>query len=161
MDYKQVIVQWKEFSVPKVLPRQTEVNPGLDLVLAITGPRRAGKTYFCFQLIQKLLRQGISAENILYVNFEDNRLMGATAQDLDKLYEQFLELSELNPKQATYLFLDEVQTVENWDAWVRKMYDVHRNLRLIITGSSSTLLSREISTKLRGRVLNQEILPNF
>ena len=159
MDYKQVIVQWKEFSLPLVLPRQAGVNLNLDLVTTITGPRRAGKTYFCFQLIQKLLQQGISSNNVLYINFEDNRLLGTTAQDLDKLYETFLELSEINTTQTTYLFLDEVQAVQNWDAWVRKMYDLHRNIRLILTGSSSTLLSREISTKLRGRVLNWEIPP--
>ena len=159
MDYKQVIIQWKEFSQPLVFPRQAIVNIDLDLVTTITGPRRAGKTYFCFQLIQKILQQGISANNVLYINFEDNRLLGATAQDLDKLYETFLEISEVQQKQAIYLFFDEIQVVQNWDAWVRKMYDQHRNIRLIITGSSSTLLSREISTKLRGRVLNWEIFP--
>ena len=58
-----------------------------------------------------------------------------------------------------FLFFDEIQTVINWDAWIRKIYDTKENVRLILTGSSSKLLSREISTNLRGRVYNIEVLP--
>ena len=159
MEYKNIIIQWQEFSLPSVLLRQSDINLNLDFVHTIIGPRRAGKTYFCFQLMHKLQSQGSSLQNVLYINFEDNRLFGATAHDLDMLYETFLELSEISPKQPIYLFFDEIQAVEHWDSWVRKMYDLHRNLRLILTGSSSTLLSKEISTKLRGRVLNTEMFP--
>ncbi len=159
MEHKRIITNWKEFELPKVVPRLAEVDLTSDFIITITGPRRAGKTYFCFQLIQKLLADGISKENVLYINFEDNKLLGANADDLDRLFESFLELSEVDKKQKIYLFFDEIQTVSNWDAWVRTMHDTERNVRLIITGSSSKLLSREISTKLRGRVINQEIFP--
>ena len=159
MEYKQVVVGWKEFKIPEVLPRFSDADLNIDFITTITGPRRAGKTYFCFQLIQKLLKEGTSKENVFYINFEDNKLLGASAEDLEKILESFLELSEINKKQKMYFFLDEIQTVKDWDAWVRKIYDTRKNMRLIITGSSSKLLSREISTKLRGRIINQEIFP--
>ena len=57
------------------------------------------------------------------------------------------------------MFLDEIQTVKDWDAWVRRIYDTRKEIQLVVTGSSSKLLSKEISTKLRGRVINKEILP--
>ncbi len=159
MDYKQIITFWKEFDIPKALERATSVNVDTDFIITITGPRRAGKTYFCFQLINQLFNNKISRENIFYINFEDNKLLGAESRDLDKLLEAFFELSQINKKQKIYLFFDEIQTVKNWDSWVRTIHDVRKDIQIILTGSSSKLLSKEISTKLRGRVLNYEIFP--
>ena len=51
MEYKKIIIQWKEFESPEVLPRDKDINLDLDFIITITGPRRAGKTFFCFQLI--------------------------------------------------------------------------------------------------------------
>ena len=85
MDYKQIITFWREFNIPNALKRAIKVDVNTDFIVTITGPRRAGKTYFCFQLINQLLDTGISKENILYINFEDNKLLGAEAKNLDKL----------------------------------------------------------------------------
>jgi predicted AAA+ superfamily ATPase len=159
MDYKQIITFWKEFMIPKALEREIKLDINTDFIITITGPRRAGKTYFCFELINKLLETKISNENILYINFEDNKLLGAESKDLDKLLESFFELSQINKKQKIYLFFDEIQTVKNWDSWVRTINDARKDIQIILTGSSSKLLSKEISTKLRGRVLNYEIFP--
>lgn len=159
MNYKQIIVAWKEFEIPPLSPRENDCELTSDFITTITGPRRAGKTYFCFQLMKKLLQQGISKENLLYLNFEDNRLQGAIAEDLEKLLEAFAELSHIDRKQKLYLFLDEIQNVKEWDAWVRRIHDTRKEIVLILTGSSSKMLSREISTKLRGRVVNKEMFP--
>src|SRR3989344_5566708 len=159
MDYKQIITFWKEFDIPKALEREVKLDINIDFIITITGPRRAGKTYFCFQLINQLISKEISKDNIFYINFEDNKLLGAESKDLDKLLETFFELSQINKKQKIYLFFDEIQTVKNWDSWVRTINDVRKDIQIILTGSSSKLLSKEISTKLRGRVLNYEIFP--
>ena len=159
MDYKQIITSWKEFDIPKALEREVKVDVNTDFIITITGPRRAGKTYFCFQLINQLLSKGVSKHNILYINFEDNKLLGAESKDLDKLLEAFFELSQIDKKQKIYLFFDEIQTVKNWDSWARTINDTRKDIQIILTGSSSKLLSKEISTKLRGRVLNYEIFP--
>lgn len=158
MDYKNLIVQWKEFEMPYVLDRDINVNLNVDFITAITGPRRAGKTYFCFQLIKELVKK-ISRENVLYINFEDERLIGIEANNLNELLDAFYEMSKIDKNNNIYLFLDEIQNVKNWDMWTRRIYDTKKNIRLILTGSSSKLLSREISTKLRGRVINIEVFP--
>lgn len=159
MDYKQAVIFWKEFEIPEVLQRNIEIDLNSDFIITITGPRRAGKTYFCFQIIKDILQKRVSKENIFYINFEDNKLLGAEAEDLEKLLETFFELYQTNKNQKIYLFLDEIQAVKNWDSWVRKIYDTRKDIKLILTGSSSKLLSKEISTKLRGRVINKEIFP--
>lgn len=159
MNYEKVIVKWKEFEIPDVLNRDISVNINHNLITSIIGPRRAGKTYLCFLIITKLIKKGVNKSNILYINFEDEKLLGATASDLDKLLDMFYELTELDNKQNIYLFLDEIQNVVNWDSWVRRIHDTEKNIKIVITGSSSKLLSKEISTKLRGRTINHEIFP--
>ena len=158
-EYKKIIIQWKEFEIPKTLPREIYVSLEHDFISTITGPRRAGKTYLCFQLIHTLLEKKISKENILYINFEDEKLLGAEAKDLNDILDTFYELSEPSKNQKIYLFFDEIQNVKNWDVWVRRIYDMYKNLKIILTGSSSKLLSKEISTKLRGRIINIEVFP--
>ncbi|GBE19432.1 hypothetical protein BMS3Abin17_00155 [archaeon BMS3Abin17] len=159
MEYEKIIIKWKEFEIPEVLPRSYSLKLNHDFITTITGPRRAGKTYLCFKKIVSLFKEGISKENILYINFEDEKLLNANADDLSNLLEKYLELSNINQKQNIFLFLDEIQNVKNWDSWVRRISDTEKNIKLVLTGSSSKLLSKEISTKLRGRVLNMEVYP--
>lgn len=159
MDFDRVVVQWLEFIPPEVLPRDTFVNLEIDFINTISGSRRAGKTFFCFQLMRDLLWGGVPKNNVFYVNFEDEKLLGMKVDDMDSLMESFYIHSKVDEKHSLYLFLDEIQNVPGWDAWVRRIYDTQKNVKLILTGSSSKLLSREISTKLRGRVINHEIYP--
>ncbi len=159
MEYEKIIIQWQEFEILDFIKRDYNMNIDHNFITTLTGARRVGKTYLCFQKIKELYDQGISKNNILYINFEDEKIFGAEAKDLEKLLETFYELTELNKKQKIYLFLDEIQVVKNWEVWVRKTHDLYQNIKLIITGSSSKLLSKEISTKLRGRVYNIEIYP--
>ena len=159
MEYNKIIIQWKEFKIPYTLNRDIPFDLNHNFITTVTGPRRSGKTYLCFHKIHQLLSKKISRENIFYINFEDEKLLGSAANDLDKLFEKHLELSDVNKKQKLYLFLDEIQNVKNWDVWVRRIHDMRKDTTLILTGSSSKLLSKEISTKLRGRVLNIEVYP--
>ncbi len=159
MDYEKIILEWKAFKIPEVFERDYSLNLKYDLVMTITGPRRAGKTYFCFQMIKKLLNESISQKNFLYINFEDEKLIGANANDLSNLFERFLEIAEPNSNEKIYLFFDEIQNVTNWENWVRRMYDTRKDIKIILTGSSSKLLSKEIATNLRGRIYNLEIFP--
>ncbi len=159
MNYEKIIRNWKEFDIPKTIARKIELKINQDFITTITGPRRSGKTFLCFQKMNELVKKGHSKENILYINFEDDKLINADSDDLEKLFETYLENSQIDKRQNIFLFLDEIQTVTHWDAWVRKIHDIKKNVRLILTGSSSKLLSREISTNLRGRVYNIEILP--
>lgn len=159
MNHKEIITYWKEAKIPKTLPRNLNISLENDFITVITGPRRSGKSYLCFQTIEKLISKGINKNNILYLNFEDNKLIGAKAEDLDKLLEAYFLLFDIDKKNKIYLFFDEIQAVIDWDSWTRKIYDSRKDIVLILTGSSSKMLSREISTKLRGRTLNVEVFP--
>lgn len=159
MNHKEIIANWKEFKIPALFSRNQNIDLESDFIITISGPRRAGKTFICFQIIGDLIKKGIPKENILYINFEDNKLIGADSNDLEKLLEAYFELYNIDKNKKIYLFLDEIQTVKNWDSWIRKIYDINKRIKLILTGSSSRLLSKEISTVLRGRVLNKEIFP--
>ena len=81
-----------------------------------TGIRRAGKSFLLYQRMQQLLAQGTSADELLYINFEDERLAGMTVQELHLLLEIHLELYGKKP----ILFLDEIQNIEGWEKFARR-----------------------------------------
>ena len=122
------------------------------------GMRRAGKTYFVYQHILKLIKQGISKTCLLYINFEDDRLLPLDSQKLAKLVDAFYSLYPENHDKKCYLFFDEIQNVDNWPLVIRRLHD-SKNVEIFLTGSSAKLLSKEISTSLRGRSLAIEIWP--
>ncbi|MBU3923498.1 MAG: ATP-binding protein [Nanoarchaeota archaeon] len=159
MDYKKVAVFWKEFEIPVLKEREIKIKLDHDFITTVTGPRRSGKTYSCFQKMNELRVSGIDKENIFYINFEDDKLLGMNSDGLNVLFEEMRGLSNMNINQKIYYFLDEIQNVSDWDAWVRTVFDTDKNVKIIVTGSSSKLLSKEISTKLRGRIYNIEVLP--
>jgi predicted AAA+ superfamily ATPase len=115
-----------------------------------------GKTYQMFSIIKALIEKGISKENILYVNFEHERLSSLKAEDLREMMEVYYEL--FRPEGKVYLFLDEIQRVDNWEAWVRRVHE-SKEYYIYISGSSSKLLSKEIATQLRGRSIDFIIFP--
>lgn len=122
------------------------------------GIRRCGKTYLCLQTIQEYLQKGVPLSRILYINFEDDRLLPLTQEKLSGLIEAFYTLYPENHEQLCYLFLDEIQNAENWPIVVRRFFDT-RKVDIYLTGSSSKLLSKEIATSLRGRAITLEVWP--
>ncbi len=155
-DFKYVLTLWDGQKIPDIIKRDIEIDLGSNKIIAIAGARRTGKTHVMFQCINDLLQKGVKRDNILYINFENERLVGITAINLDNLLIAHREL--FNPDGMIYVFLDEIQVVENWDKWVRKIYDTGK-YRLIVTGSSSQLLSSEIATSLAGRNITYVVYP--
>ncbi len=154
----QLIDDFLERTLPAPVPRTAgffQIKGKADVVI---GMRRAGKTWFCFQKINQLLQEKIPANQILYLNFEDERLLEFTVgnfQDiLDVYYSKFPE----NKNRTCYFFFDELQRIDQWEMFIRRLLD-SENIQLFITGSSSKLLSTEIATGLRGRSLTTEIFP--
>jgi uncharacterized protein len=156
-DFRYVLELWSSLRIPPTLRREIDVDLNADKVITIAGVRRSGKTSLMFQCIEQLLNRGVKKSNIIYINFENERLIATKATELDNLL--IAHEMAFTPEQGLiYLFLDEIQNVENWDKWVRKIYDMHK-YRIIITGSSSTLLSIEIATALAGRNLSYTVYP--
>ena len=117
------------------------------------GIRRAGKSFLLFQRMQQLLHEGTGWDGMLYVNFEDERLPGMTALDLNQILEVHLEQYGKEP----ILFLDEIQVVPGWEKFARRMAD--SKYRVYITGSNAKMLSGEIMTTLGGRYIPVDVYP--
>lgn len=138
--------------------RDAKIPEAEDKIKVIVGMRRAGKSYFLYQHILKLLRDGVNRKRILYINFEDDRLAPLSQQKLAKLIDAFYTLYPENHEKKCYIFLDEIHTVEEWQLVVRRLHN-SKNAEFFLTGSSAKLLSKEIATSLRGRSLATEIWP--
>jgi len=154
---KQVLVEFQEAQFPRAIPRDLSVPLDTGRVASITGVRRSGKTYLLLALAESLVRAGVPKHRLAYVSFDDPRLLPATARELAELPDVQHELfpDDGGPR---YLFLDEVQQVEDWELGVRRIHDT-RLFNLAVTGSSSQMLSGDIATSLRGRSLTFELLP--
>lgn len=155
---KRVILESQEKNLPWLIERDLNVNIKTKKIIAITGPRRSGKTYFLFQIMKMLLKNGVSRKQILYINFDDPRLLPMDSIGIELIYESYKELYPDFNNRDNFIFFDEIQNVKDWEIGVRRLYDI-QNFKIFITGSSSKLLSRDIATQLRGRAINYEILP--
>lgn len=155
--FKRLIVDFQERQFGLIHQRDYDIPLDSKKIVSLIGVRRSGKSYILFYLIEQL-RKEISADRIIYINFEDDRLFGITLQHLDALIEGYFEMYPDNREKKIYIFLDEVQAVEEWELFVRRIHDT-LNASIFITGSSAKLLGREIATSLRGRTISYEIFP--
>lgn len=132
---------------------------GNRLVKVLTGQRRAGKSYILRQVAMSLIRQGVDAKNILFINRELTAFdFLTTYAELDQLIRLYVE--RLNPQGRIYLFIDEVQDIEGWERVVNSYsQDYTAEYEIFITGSNSRMLSSELSTLLSGRYVEFKIHP--
>lgn len=131
--------------------RDIQLEDNLNYVFV--GLRQAGKSYLMYQRIHQLLKGGHSINEIVYINMDDERLIGMTADDLDLILQAHYQLDECTP----ILFLDEIQNVENWEKFARRL--ANEKYRVYITGSNAKMLSSEVATTLGGRYVIQEVYP--
>ena len=141
----------KEVESQQVVHRNIEKEDFANYVLI--GVRRAGKSFMLYQQIQDNLKKGITWDSMLYINFEDERLIGMTAQELNLI----LEVHGMMSAQRPILFLDEIQNIEGWDKFARRLAD--NKYRVYITGSNAKMLSSDVATTLGGRYITKHILP--
>ena len=141
----------KEIESQQVVHRNIEKEDFANYVLI--GVRRAGKSFMLYQQIQDNLKKGITWDSKLYINFEDERLIGMTAQELNLI----LEVHGMMSAQRPILFLDEIQNIEGWDKFARRLAD--NKYRVYITGSNAKMLSSDVATTLGGRYITKHILP--
>ncbi len=155
---KQAIKEFQEFRFPLIYPRDIEIPLNSKKIIAVSGTRRSGKTFLLFYQIKKLLDREISREKILYINFDDPRLLPFDSEDMENLLEAYFELYPSLKNQINFAFFDEIQNVKGWERSIRRIYD-SQNFKIFLSGSSSKFLSKEIATSLRGRGINYELLP--
>ncbi len=119
----------------------------------LIGVRRAGKSFLLYQQIQNFLRKGKTWDEMLYINFEDERLIGMDVSDLNLILEVHGMMSAKRPT----LFLDEIQNIAGWEKFARRLADY--KYRVYITGSNAKMLSSDVATTLGGRYVIKHILP--
>jgi len=150
--FKQLIAEYQQKVVEvKFQARNYPIDAKLNYVF--TGLRRVGKSYYMYQIISDLIQRGHSVKEILYFNFEDDRIASLSLSDLDLLKLSFEEMYDVQP----IFFLDEIQVVEKWEKFARRLAD--QGYRVYITGSNAKMLSSEIATTLGGRFMIQQIFP--
>lgn len=155
--FKRLITDFIQRDIKGIMPREYDIPLSSKKIISLIGVRRSGKSSLLFDTINRL-RQKISRENIIYINFEDDRLYPLELKHLDLILEGYFELYPQKYDEKVYLFFDEVQVVYGWERYIRRVYD-SLNVAIYITGSSSKLLSSEMATSLRGRNITYEVFP--
>jgi len=151
---KQIMIDHKDIYLNNpLISRHYLIEDNVNC--CFVGIRRTGKSYMMYQQIRDLLSAGTPLSQIVYVNFEDERLLEMAADDLNTVLEIGLELSGTGNRP--YLFLDEIQNIDGWEKFVRRIADM--KYRISITGSNSKMLSSEIASALGGRFVIMNIYP--
>ena len=165
--FESVIVDqnthWDGTLYSEGVPREAlaKVKGYLDVphIIALVGVRRSGKSTLVRQVINHLIRdKGIPPRNILFLNLE-NPQFSRYRNDvsyLERAYEDYLKL--VAPQGTVYCFLDEVHFFTEWQVFVKARYE-QQQIKFIVTGSNSHLLSSEFITLLSGRALPVEVFP--
>lgn len=128
-------------------------------ILLLVGARRTGKSTLLYQVIHSLLEKGIQDKAILFINLDEPlfRSMSDDPQLLSGIVEE--HLARNRDLDQVYLFIDEVQNYSHWVGAIKTLYDTRSMVKCILTGSTSTLLEQEISTRLSGRYFSVTVYP--
>lgn len=151
----KTIIGEKQHEISSVQLQQRGESFDRHASYVLTGIRRAGKSYTLYQDIQNKLSSGeAQIDDILYVNFEDERIASIRAEELGLVMEAYEEM--FGPKRP-FIYLDEIQNVEGWEKFARRLTE--SKYRVMITGSNAKMLSKDISTTLGGSYIQREIYP--
>ena len=143
IESQQITFQAKASKVNREALTNVKVLPSFATI--ITGLRRCGKSTLMLQLINS------QNEKILYINFEDIRLVDFDPSDFIRL------LKVIDEMGAKKLYFDEIQLLEKWEIFVHQL--LNQDYQVFITGSNASLLSKELGTHLTGRHLSYELMP--
>src|SRR5574341_169486 len=127
-----------------------------NMILSILGVRRSGKSFIMRQIAKTLIDSGLDPKEILIINFEDRRFIDFSLNLLDEIFSTYLEY--VAPRSIPYVFVDEVQLINGWERWARTMNEL-KKAKLIVSGSTSQLISKELATTLTGRHLDLKVFP--
>lgn len=155
---QQLLSDALTMALPEPVQRDCRIPEIPGKTHAVIGMRRTGKTFFLFQRMHHYLQQGIERSRLVYFNFEDERLLGLTVQDLHWIPDEYFALYPHNRNAKVFFFFDEIQLIGNWEIFVRRLMDAE-NVQVYISGSSAKMLSREMATAMRGRSVETIVYP--
>lgn len=134
-----------------IVKRDIELEKNANYVLV--GLRRAGKTTLLYKRVQDLIEEGVEWNQIIYINFDDERLIDFKLNDFDDI---LLVAEEMSSKKH-YFYFDEIQNIDDWEKFAIRV--ANQGYKVDITGSNAKMLSNEVAAKLGGRYIMKEILP--
>lgn len=153
----QIAMRQAEFPTDlKKREKQLPVNEGK--IVTIPGVRRCGKTSRMETVVNNLLAAGVERERVLWMSFDDERLVCMTSDDLDQIIEAYREMFPDMEMSFVYMFFDEIQLIEGWEYFVMRLYK-HYSKNIYISGSNATMLGSELKSVLRGWPEEEETLP--
>lgn len=155
---KYVLAENTTRKFPATVPRELELRLDTSKITTLVGIRRSGKTYILYDTMRRLEARGIDRRQMIFLNFEDDRLLPIKSKELDLILHAHTELYPEFAEQKKYFFFDEIQNAPRWESYIRRLHDTE-NAQIFLTGSSSHLLSRELATSLRGRTISYEVFP--
>ncbi len=157
---RSVVEEYWRKELPDSKERAISLKIESDLINDIVGPRRAGKTYLMYFTIKKLLDTGIEKEAAIYINFENRKLLPLTPEYFNDLIDVIHAKSLFEKHKTIFIFLDEVQRIEDWEKYIRSIYDEFKGkIKIFISGSTSRLTESELSYLLTGRHLTTQVYP--
>lgn len=159
---RETVYEYWESPLPSLQERSFDFNLlYLDLINDIVGIRRAGKTYLMFQIIKYLTeKEKLNKKSTIYINFENRRLYPLRSKYLNDLVELIYEERLLDKFEKIYLFLDEIQNLQNWEKYIRNIYDEFKGrIKIFLSGSNMKLLGREYAYLLSGRHITLVLYP--
>lgn len=150
--FKNIIIESQEVIANiDLVERAFNFEPEARYVFV--GVRQAGKSYLMYQRAKELIAHGHALQEMVYVNFDDERLLGIKAEHLDQLLQAYRGMFAHRP----ILFLDEIQNVEGWEHFARRL--ANQKYMVYISGSNAKMLSRDIASTLGGRFLEIKVFP--
>ena len=156
---KSIILDFQESKLETGVPRRLRIETAQRKAVVCIGVRRSGKSTYMFQVIQRLLDVGVPRQNVLYLNFFDDRLHNLRQDNLGLILEAYYSIYPGKKNTETiYCFFDEIQTVQGWEPFIDRLMRTEK-CEVYLTGSSARMLSKEIATQMRGRALSWEMFP--
>lgn len=157
---RTIVEEYWRKDLPATTERMLRLKIESDLINDIIGPRRAGKTYLMFSIIEHLLENGVKKDATIYINFENRRLLPPSQEYFNDLIEIIYAKNLMDQHDLVYIFLDEVQRVEGWEKYVRSIYDEFKGrIKIFISGSTSKLTESDLGYLLTGRHLTTAVSP--
>ncbi len=149
---KTIIIEGQEL-LTELLPVARNYPLEDNARYVFVGIRQSGKSYMLYLRALQLIAEGHDIREMLFVNFDDERLIGLEAKDLDSILQAYASLFDYRP----ILFLDEIQNVDGWQHFARRL--ANQKYMAYITGSNAKMLSRDIATTLGARYVEEFVFP--
>ncbi len=141
-----------------VIERELQLPIDSDQIVTVSGVRRCGKSSMMKIVANSLIARGIERERILWINFDDERLYGMSADELDEAIQAYREMFPNIPISEIYIFFDEIQVIEGWELFVLRLYKTYCK-NIYVSGSNAKMLSSQIASSLRGWPLEYQAFP--